>query len=120
MLHKTLDVGAVGAMHRNATTARDEADDIVARHRITAMRQTDQQSAVALALDDNAVAGALATLLRLAVGAAGRLFHDLGDSSALVTCSSGLGSKICSTLLPTARGATLPAPTAANRSSSCL
>ena len=48
------------------------------------MRQTDQQSAVALALDDNAVAGALATLLRLAVGAAGRLFHDLGDSLGLI------------------------------------
>lgn len=48
MLHKTLDVGAVGAMHRNATTARDETDDVVARHRIAAMRQTDQQAAVAL------------------------------------------------------------------------
>ena len=43
------------------------------------MRQTDQQTAVALALDDNAVTGALAALLRLAVGAAGRLFNNFGD-----------------------------------------
>ena len=67
MLHKTLDVGAVGAMNRNAATARDETDDVVARHRIAAMRQTDQQAAVALAFDDDTVAGALAALLRLAV-----------------------------------------------------
>ena len=91
MLHKTLDVGAVGAMHRNAAAARDEADDIVARHRIAAMRQTDQQSAVALALDDNAVAGALAALLRLAVGAAGRLLDNLGDSLGLGDLFLGLG-----------------------------
>ena len=91
MLHKTLDVGAVGAMHRNATTARDEADDIVARHRIAAMCQTDQQAAVALALDDNAVTGALAALLRLSVGASGRLLDDLGDSLGLGELFLGLG-----------------------------
>ena len=91
MLHKTLDVGAVGAMHRNATTARDEADDVVARHGIAAMGQTNQQAAVALALDDNAVAGALAALLRLAVGASGRLLHDLGDSIGLGELLLGLG-----------------------------
>jgi len=78
-------------MHRNATTARDKADDIVARHRIAAMCQTDQQAAVALALDDNAVAGALAALLRLSVGASGRLFHDLGDSLGLGELFLGLG-----------------------------
>ena len=91
MFHKALDVGAVGAMHRNATTARDEADDVVARHGVAAMSQTDQQAAVALALDDNAVTCALAALLRLAVGAASRLFHDLGDSLGLGELFLGLG-----------------------------
>ena len=93
-------------MHRDAATARDEADDVVARHGVAAMGQTDQQAAVALALDDNAVAGALAALLRLAVGAAGRLLDDLGNGFGLGELFLGLGSKICSTLLPTARGAT--------------
>ena len=55
------------------------------------MRQTDQQAAVALALDDNAVTCALATLLRLAVGASSRLFHDLGDSLGLGDLFLGLG-----------------------------
>ena len=55
------------------------------------MRQTDQQAAVALTLDDNAVAGALAALLRLAVGAAGRLLDDLGDSLGLGELFFGLG-----------------------------
>ena len=91
MLHEALDVGAVGAMYRNATTARDEADDVVARHGVAAMSQTDQQAAVALALDDNAVTCALAALLRLAVGAASRLFHDLGDSLGLGELFLGLG-----------------------------
>ena len=54
------------------------------------MRQTDQQSAVALALDENAVAGALAALLRLAVGAAGRLLDNLGDSLGLGDLFLGL------------------------------
>ena len=91
MLHKTLDVGAIGAMHRNAAAARDEAHDVVARHRVATMRQTNQQAAVALALDDNAVAGALAALLRLAVGTAGRLLDDLGDSLGLGELLLGLG-----------------------------
>ena len=38
VLHEALDVGAVGAMHRDTSATRDEADDIVARHRIAAMR----------------------------------------------------------------------------------
>ena len=54
------------------------------------MSQTDQQAAVALALDDNAVTCALAALLRLAVGAASRLFHDLGDSLGLGELFLGL------------------------------
>ena len=91
MLHKALDVGAVGTVHRDTATARDEADDIVTRHGIAAMRQTHQQAAVALALDDDAVARALAALLRLAVGAAGRLFHDLGDGLGLGELLLGLG-----------------------------
>ena len=91
MFHKTLNVGAVGAMHRDAATARDEADNVVARHRIAAMRQTNKQTAVALALDDNAVTGALAALLRLAVGAASGLLHDLGDSLGLGELFLGLG-----------------------------
>ena len=91
MLHKTLDVGAVGTVHRNAATTCDEADDIVARHGIAAVRQTHQQAAVALALDDDAVARALAALLRLAVGAAGGLLHDLGDGLGLGELLLGLG-----------------------------
>ena len=91
MFHKTLDVGAVGAMYRDTAAARDEADDIVARHRIAAMSQTDQQTAAALALDDNAVAGTLAALLRLAVGAAGRLLDDLGNGFGLGELLLGLG-----------------------------
>ena len=91
MLHKALDVGAVGTVHRDTTAARDEADDVVARHGVTAMRQTDQQTAVALALDDDAVAGALAALLRLAIGTASGLLHDLGDSLSLGELLLGLG-----------------------------
>ena len=91
MLHKTLDVGAVGTVHRDTATTRDEADDIVARHGIAAMCQTHQQAAVALALNDNAVARALAALLRLAVGAAGGLLHDLGDGLGLGELLLGLG-----------------------------
>ena len=55
------------------------------------MSQTDQQTAVALALDDNAVAGALAALLRLAVGAAGGLLDDLGNGFGLGELLLGLG-----------------------------
>ena len=91
MFHKAFDVGTVGAMHRDAATARDEADDVVARHGVAAMGQTDQQAAVALALDDNAVAGALAALLRLAVGAAGRLLDDLGNGFGLGELFLGFG-----------------------------
>ena len=91
MFHETLDVGAVGTMHRDASTARDKAHDVVARHRIAAMRQTNQQAAVALALDDYAVTCALATLLRFAVGTAGRLLDDLSDGFGLGELLLGLG-----------------------------
>ena len=94
-------------MHRNAAAACDEADDIVARHRIAAMSQTDQQAAVVLALDDNAVIGALCRALRfLRLSREGLKATTSAIASALVSCSPGLGSKICPTLLPTARGQT--------------
>ena len=89
---RPLTLGQLARCTRNATTARDdEADDVVTRHGVAAMSQTDQQAAVALALDDNAVTGALAALLRLAVGAASGLLHDLGDSLGLGELFLGLG-----------------------------
>ena len=61
LAHQALGVGAVGAVHRHAATAGDEADDVVAGHRRAAPRQADEDVVETLDVDaDGAIAGGAA------------------------------------------------------------
>ena len=46
--HELLGVRAVAAVHRHAAAARDEADDVVARHGVAAARQAHERAFHAL------------------------------------------------------------------------
>ena len=52
MGHEIGDVGAVGAVHRDAAAAGDEADDVVAGHGVAAVGEVHEQ--IGVALDHNA------------------------------------------------------------------
>ena len=49
--HQALGVGAVGTVNRHAAAPGDEPDDLVARHRGAALRETDEH--IVEALDDD-------------------------------------------------------------------
>ena len=81
--HQAHGVGAVGAVHRHAAAAGDEADDLVARHRRAAARQAHQHVVEALDVHAGVVARSR--------GAAARGSTVAGSCSSVVAVRSAAG-----------------------------